>query len=247
MTARPDLFVFLASLIVILCGFLLVPDSSDYADLRFRDGDVLRSLSDSLGLSESTPEDAEAGFILSRTQVHMGDVDGAENTIKNLIEHGADDPILRIFLARILSSVGRQSESLDHLLAVQAHRLDEDARVALAGWLRYEGRRDDERAYLELLESSALATDPQKVRLAMIQASNGDTEAATAGMRTLDDAQALAGHQPRLTLLSLLLDSGFGDEARIRAKNWKSSDENRIFEEEVQRIFDAYKFDYETD
>ena len=40
MTARPDLFVFLAGIVVIPCAFLLVPNSNDYADLRFRDGEV---------------------------------------------------------------------------------------------------------------------------------------------------------------------------------------------------------------
>ena len=80
----------------------------------------------------------------------------------------------------------------------------------------------------------------------MIQASNGDTEAATAGMRTLDDAQALAGHQPRLTLLSLLLDSGFGDEARMRAKNWQSSSDDPTLAEEVERLFRAFEYDHES-
>ena len=247
MTARPDLFVFFASLVVIPCAFLLVPNTSDYADLRFRDGEVMQALTDSLGLQGETTADADAAFLLARTQIYMGDVSGAARTLEGMIEDGGKAALLHLTLADLYASVGQKAESLDLLLAVPVAHLDEGARADLASWLRYEGRHDEERAYLTNLDNAGLANPAQGTRLAFLDLATGETEAATQRLGRVDDDGALTGVQARLTLLALLIEAGQQSEARTRAKNWQSDTEDSTFLPAVQRIFRAYELEYETD
>lgn len=247
MTARPDLFVLAASLVVIPSALLLVPTTSDYADLRFRDGEVMQALTDSLGLHGQGTADADAAFVLSRTQIYMGDVDGAASTLEGLIARGADASVLRLTLADLYSSIGRQSEALDLRLAVPPADLGETARRDLASWLRYEGRHDDERVFLDRLNDAGLATPAQDTRLALLMLAEGETDAATDRLRAIDDAGGLTDPQSRLTLLALLIEAGQADQARQRANDWQSGGEGSTFLPAVQRIFGAYELEYETD
>ncbi len=247
MTARPDIFVFLASLVVIPCAFLLVPNTGDYADLRFRDGEVMQALTDSLGIQSQNSTDANAAFLLSRTQIYMGDVDGASRTLKGLVEQGADAPLLRLTLADLYASIGRQADAINLRLQVPAAELDASTRNELANWLRYEGRHDEERTYLDRLDQAGLATSVQSTRLAFLELAIGESDGAIARLNAIDDTGELHDSQARLTLLSLLIEADRQDDAQQRAKNWQSAGEDSSFLETVQHIFRAYELEYETD
>lgn len=218
---RPHVLVMLALFVgAAVAGLLILPGEVERVAMLERDGQNERArqmLEQREAAGRSTQRSL---YQLEQLYGHFGDLPKARATLERLAAARPRDIVLQRRLARYYRDTQDMDAYLATLSRLVARRYSEPICRELIAQLRYVGQFARERETIERCRLRGYRRVEDLVRLAELEAADGDGKRAASLMRALDDANRLATPEARLSLASMLLDTDEAAELERRAVAW---------------------------
>lgn len=227
---RPQLLVMLVLFMgAAIAGVALLPGDAERVAMLERDGSNERALSLLEQRYAAGDRSQRTVFQLERLYAHFGNLTKARSMLEELAAARPRDHMLQRRLVTFYRDIQDTEAYLSALSRVVTRRYSESACHELISGLRLIGHFAREREAIERCRQKGYRQPSDIVRLAELEAANGDVKQAGLLLRKLDDLGRLEGDRERLTLVSLLLDGNERREVVQRSVSWVKKDRNTGF------------------
>lgn len=210
-------------------GAMLLPGDAERVAMLERDGDNKRALALLEQRFASGDRSQRTLFQLEQLYQHFGQLPKARAMLELLARSRPRDHVLQRRLVKFYRDTQDGDAYLSGLSRLIAHRYSEPACRELIAQLRLIGQYARERDAIERCRIKGYRRGSDIIRLAELEAANGNKPRALSLLRNVDDVKGLASPRERLMLTSLLLDSGGSDEVADRGTRWVASQDSAAF------------------
>jgi hypothetical protein len=218
---KPQLIVMLVLFAgAVAGGVMLLPGDAERVAMLERDGSNERALQLLESRFAAGDRSQRTLYQLEQLHAHFGNLARSREMLELLAEARPRDLVLQ----RRLVSFYRDTQDTDAYLSALSRLLtrrysEANCRELISG-LRLIGHYAREREAIERCRLKGYRRAEDIVRLAELEASNGDARQATMLLRKLDDIKRLDSDRERMMLVSLLLDGGERRELVERSVRW---------------------------
>ena len=211
-------------------GVVLLPGDAERVAMLERDGDNQRALTLLEQRYHAGDRSQRTLFQLEQLYQHFGQIKKARLMLEMLAKSRPRDLVLQRRLAKFYRDTQDGDAYLSSLSRLIAHRYSEPACRDLIAQLRLLGQYARERDAIERCRIKGYRRGSDIVRLAELEAANGNKTRALTLLRNVDDVKGLANPRERLLLTALLIDAGnAGDEVADRGARWLAVADNEAF------------------
>lgn len=201
-------------------GVMLLPGDAERVAMLERDGSNERALQLLENRFAAGDRSQRTLYQLEHLHAHFGNLAKAREMLELLAAARPRDLVLQ----RRLVSFYRDTQDSDAYLSALSRLLtrrysEANCRELISG-LRLIGHYAREREAIERCRLKGYRRTEDIVRLAELEASNGDARQAAMLLRKLDDIQRLESDRERLMLVGLLLDTGERRDVVERTVRW---------------------------
>lgn len=205
-----------------IAGVLLLPGDAERIAMLERDGSnerALKLLEQSFAAGDRSQRTL---YQLEHLYAHFGDLAKSRAMLELLVAARPRDLELQRRAVRFYRDTHDTEAYLAGLSRLLTRRYSEAVCRELIAQLRLVGQFAREREAIERCRLKGYRRIDDIVRLAELEAANGDTRQAVTILRKVDDVGRLDSEHSRLTLLSLLADGGEPGEIVERVLQWVS-------------------------
>jgi len=203
-----------------VAGLYILPGEAERVAMLERDGQNERARA-MLEQGQVSGHSAQRSlYQLEQLYAHFGDLSKARITLEKLAEERPRDIVLQRRLARYYRDTQDTDAYLAALSRLVSRRYTEATCRELVGQLRFVGQFAREREAIERCRLKGYRRPEDLVRLAELEAVDGDAQRAASLLRALDDAGRLPGTYEKLLFASLLIDRNESAEVERRAVAW---------------------------
>ena len=153
----------------------------------------------------------------------FGDLPKSRQMLETLAEERPNDAAIQKKLAQFYKQTQNERSYLKALTAQIDIKYSESACKELIGMYRLSGAFADEQAAIQKCRQKGYRRPEDLVRLAGLEASDGDLKEASTLMRGVDDLKRLKTLRERFQLFAILLETEQPNEARRRAVRWSKT------------------------
>jgi tetratricopeptide (TPR) repeat protein len=164
--------------------------------------------------------DSRTLFNLQRLYDYYGDTDQARATLEQLADQRPRDAVIQRQLAQLYKATQDEDAYVKALKRQISLRYSEPACKELIGIYRRSSAYDDEQAMLKQCRALGYRRPDDLIRLAFLEASDGNMAETARTLTAVDDRQWLRLPRERQMLFSALLETKRPEEALRRGVRW---------------------------
>ncbi|MBL8565931.1 MAG: hypothetical protein JNM89_09455 [Hyphomicrobiaceae bacterium] len=218
---KPQLLVMLVLFIgAAVAGVLLLPGDAERVAMLERDGSNERALKLLEQRFAAGDRSQRTLYQLEQLYAHFGQLPKARTMLERLAAARPGDLVLQRRLVTFYRETQDTEAYLSSLSRLLTRRYSEPVCRELVSGLRLIGHFARERDAIERCRHKGYRRIEDIVRLAELEAANGNLRQATTLLRKVDEVGHLEGDRERLTLLALLSEGGEPREIVERVLHW---------------------------
>ena len=233
--------LFVAALVV---GWLILPGDDERIAALERDGQVSRALQMLEAKFDSGDRRQRTLFQLHRLHEYYGNRERARQLLELLAVQRPRDTFVQRQLAQNYKQTQDEPAQMRLLATQLAARYSEPSCRELIGLLRRNARYAEEQATIATCRSLGYRRPDDLVRLAYLQASDGNLAETAQILRAVDDRRWLKESRDRLMLFASLIEAKQEPEALRRGVRWlKGLSDHDLALDMIYKLVEASRSD----